>query len=275
VGVDSDLHLFVPIIYWFRKATMMTGDVTNNSNVVRARLMQLIKSGLLSPDGRLPTERDLCAQLNVGRRAVRLALESIEAEGLVWRRQGKGTFAGQPPDPTGALAAAIAGETTVVEVMEARLQVEPALAMLCARRALPGDVERMRRLARRIREASDPDSVELWDGALHRLIARCAGNRPLLTMFALLDEVRGSKAWQEARSRARSVVTLRVTDREHAAIIDAIEAGDGDEAHRSMTAHLTTLMRNLKQIADTGGRRHARAKVAAGRLTEADSGSHK
>ena len=252
---------------------MAPGEVTNNSNIVRARLMHLITSGSLSLDGRLPTERELCAQLNVGRRAVRLALESIEAEGLVWRRQGKGTFAGQPPDPTGELAAAIAGETTAMEVMEARLHVEPALAALCARRALPGDVERMRRLARRISEAGDPDSVELWDGALHRLIARCAGNRPLLTMFALLDEVRGSKAWQEVRSRARSAATLQVTDREHGTIIDAIEAGDSDEAHRAMTAHLTTLMRNLNHIADTGGRAGARKKSVGGRRAEVEIGS--
>jgi len=66
------------------------------------------------------------------------------------------------------LAAAIVGETTPMEVMEARLCIEPALAALCARRALPLDIERMRHLARRILEARDPDSTELWT-------ARCIG----------------------------------------------------------------------------------------------------
>src|SRR5690606_41847884 len=67
------------------------------------------------------------------RRSIRLALEALEAEGLIWRRQGKGTFAGSPPDPTGALAAAIVGDTTPADIMEARLALEPALAALCAR----------------------------------------------------------------------------------------------------------------------------------------------
>ena len=227
---------------------MPDGETANNSVSVRARLMDFIKSGSLSPDGRLPTERELCAELRVGRRAVRRALESLEAEGLIWRRQGKGTFAGQAPDPTGALAAAIAGETTAMEIMEARLHVEPVLASLCARRALPADIERMRHLARRTREAGDPDSAELWDGALHRLIARCAGNRPLLTMFSLLDEVRGTEAWRALRSKARSLATLKVNDHQHTAIIDAIEAGDADRAHRAMSEHLSTLTRNLRQI---------------------------
>lgn len=224
------------------------GDATDNSIVVRARLMELIESGSLSPDGRLPTERDLCTQLLVGRRAVRLALEALEAEGLIWRRQGKGTFAGQQPDPTGVLAAAIVGETTPMEVMEARLHVEPVLAALSARRALPGDIERMRHLARRTHEARGTDSVELWDAALHRLIARTAGNRPLMTMFSMLDEVRATASWRELRSRARSLDTLKVSNREHHAIIDAIESGNAVKAHSAMTAHLATLMRNLKRI---------------------------
>jgi GntR family transcriptional repressor for pyruvate dehydrogenase complex len=223
-------------------------DATNNSLVVRKRLMELIKSGSLGPDGRLPTERDLCAQLLVSRRAVRLALESLEAEGLIWRRQGKGTFAGLQPDPTGILAATIAGETTPMEVMEARLSIEPALAALCAQRTLPADIERMRHLARRVMEARDPDSTELWDGALHRLIAQAAGNRPLMTMFSLLDEVRATESWREIRSKVRSLETLKVSTREHHAIIDAIEAGDAETAAAAMHAHLSTLMGNLRKL---------------------------
>jgi DNA-binding FadR family transcriptional regulator len=220
----------------------------NNSIVVRKRLMELIKSGSLGPDGRLPTERELCTRWLVSRRAVRLALESLEAEGLIWRRQGKGTFAGLQPDPTGVLAAAIVGETTPMEVMEARLSIEPALAALSAKRALPADIERMRHLARRVMEARDPDSTELWDGALHRLIAQAAGNRPLMTMFSLLDEVRATEGWREIRSKVRSLETLKVSTREHHAIIDAIEAGGAEAAAAAMRAHLSTLMGNLSKL---------------------------
>ena len=121
---------------------------------------------------------------------------------------------GQPPDPTQALAAQVAGETNFIEVMEARLYIEPAMAAMAARRAAPAEADRMRNLAARAVEAPDADMIELWDGALHRLIARTAGNRPMLTAFSMIEEIRGNAAWQGLRARARSVETLRISDRD-------------------------------------------------------------
>lgn len=223
-------------------------DADDNASLARARLQNLIEKNLSGPNGRLPTERNLAATLGVGRRAVRSALEALEAEGLVWRRQGKGTFAGQPPDPTQVLAAEIVGETNVMDVMDARLCIEPTLAAMCAKHALAADIDRMRNLAQRTKEATDPDSIELWDGALHRLIARTARNKPLLTAFSMIDEIRGNQNWRGQRSNARSLETLKVSDREHHYIIDAIESGNPIKAETAMRAHLSTLARNLKRI---------------------------
>ena len=111
---------------------------------VVATLRDMIEEWRLPDDGRLPTERELAAELGTGRRCVRRALDSLEAEGLIWRKQGKGTFAGQPPDPTGVLAAEIASEVDPMVAMEARLCIEPALAELCALRATGEDVVRLR-----------------------------------------------------------------------------------------------------------------------------------
>jgi DNA-binding FadR family transcriptional regulator len=220
----------------------------DSTTVVRSRLLALIENGLTLRDGRLPTERDLCDTMSVSRRVVRRALDSLEAEGLIWRKQGKGTFAGQAPDPTQVLAAGIVGETNFMDVMQARLCIEPGLAGMAAERATPADIDRMRNLARRTLDSSDADSTELWDGALHRLIARTAGNAPLLTAFAMLDEIRSNAGWRSQRSKVRSVETLKISDHEHHAIIDAIEAGLPDRAEAAMRGHLTTLSDNLKRI---------------------------
>lgn len=203
---------------------------------LRARLLDLIATGLPS-DGRLPTERALAERFSASRRLVRQALDALEAEGLVWRRQGSGTFAGQPADPTGDLAARIAGETDPMQVMEARLCIEPELAALCALRMTDAEIGRLRALAHR-QLAADAPTIELWDGALHRLIAQCARNRPLLTAFALLDRIRSNPDWVEVRARARSRSTLAVPLGEHEVLIDAIAARDAEAARRAMRDHL-------------------------------------
>jgi GntR family transcriptional regulator, transcriptional repressor for pyruvate dehydrogenase complex len=227
--------------------------VNDSANVVRARLLAMIEGGGLPANGRLPTERDLSESMGIGRRAVRSALESLLAEGLIWRKQGKGTFAGQPPDKTQVLAAEIVGETNLVEVMEARLCVEPVLAAMAARHALPEDIDRMHNLAQRIVQAADSDSIELWDGALHRLIARTARNKPLLTAFSMIDEIRGNPDWRGVRQRARSMRSLQDRHVEHIEIINRIEAGDGPGAEAAMRRHLTTLADNLHRILSTNG----------------------
>lgn len=213
---------------------------------VRARLLELIKSGDLGSGGKLPTERALADRFGVGRRFVRQALDALEAEGLVWRKQGKGTFAGQPTDPMGDLAARITGETNALEVMEARLCIEPELAALCAARVLPEEVTRLRMLARRQLEATDAQAMELWDGSLHRLIAQCARNRPLLTAYSMLDKIRSNPSWVRIRAKARTETSLQVTHSEHTAIVDAIAAGHADAARIAMCDHLETRFAALR-----------------------------
>lgn len=222
---------------------------------VRDRLLDLIKSGEIDPDGRLPTERALADSLGVGRRFVRQALDALEAEGLVWRKQGKGTFAGQPADPIGDLAARITGETNALEVMEARLCIEPELAALCAKRMNLQEVARLRTLAQRQLKAADAQAIELWDGSLHRLIAQCAGNRPLLMAFSLLDKIRSNPDWVTLRANSRDRASLQVTHNEHLAIIDAIAAGHADVARTAMQDHLETRFAALQGDLETASQR--------------------
>ncbi|MGN6142143.1 MAG: FadR/GntR family transcriptional regulator [Mesorhizobium sp.] len=228
---------------------MPSDEPTGNSNYALERLRSLLRSGTLEADGRLPTERELTTALGVSRRAVRRALEVLEAEGRVWRRQGSGTYAGPRPDTLSEHVGSLVAGTNPMEVMEVRLRIEPQLAQLAAVRAGTADVERLYELAGRTEQSTDADSHELWDGALHRQIARCAGNQFFLAIFDVINRVRQDSAWQTIRERARTAAgTAPLINAQHLAIVDAIAAHDPVRAGEAMRRHLLTLQENLVRI---------------------------
>ncbi|MBB3463625.1 FadR/GntR family transcriptional regulator [Rhizobium sp. BK377] len=224
-------------------------ETQGNSNYALEKLRTLLQSDSLDADGKLPTERTLSEILGVSRRSIRRALEVLEAEGRIWRRQGSGTFAGKRPDGWSNHVDSIVADTDLMEIMEVRLRVEPQLAQLAAMRAKAADVERMYDLVKKIYESTDADGRELWDGALHRQIAQCAGNSFFLTIFDVINRVRQDEAWQTIRERARSVSRTReVTHGQHTAIVDAIAARDPGKAGEAMRQHLLTLQESLIRI---------------------------
>jgi GntR family transcriptional regulator len=59
-------------------------------------LLERIQRGELQAGDRLPSERDLSQQLGVSRLTLRRALRSLASQGLLVRRQGRGTYITEP-----------------------------------------------------------------------------------------------------------------------------------------------------------------------------------
>ena len=59
-------------------------------------LLERIRSGELAPGSRLPSERKLSQMLGVTRVTLRQALQNLESQGLLVRRQGIGTSVAEP-----------------------------------------------------------------------------------------------------------------------------------------------------------------------------------
>ncbi|MBW8301209.1 MAG: FadR family transcriptional regulator [Hydrogenophaga sp.] len=217
-----------------------------NSNYALERLRDLLRHGDVGAEGKLPTERTLSQKLGLSRRAIRRALEVLEAEGAIWRKQGSGTFVGQKPHEWSDQLETIVAGTNFMEIMEVRLRIEPQLAQLAALRAKGSDIDRMRELAQKILGSEDADAKELWDGALHRQIAQAAGNLLFLSIFDVINRVRQDEAWQSIRERARSSAdTMNISNAQHAAIIDAIASRNPAKAGEAMRQHLLMLQERL------------------------------
>lgn len=61
------------------------------------RIRSMISEGRLPPASRLPNELELAAAMGVSRGTIRAGLHLLQQQGLVWRRQGVGTFVSDKP----------------------------------------------------------------------------------------------------------------------------------------------------------------------------------
>jgi GntR family transcriptional regulator len=59
---------------------------------VERSIRELIATGQLGPGGRLPSERQLAAQLDAGRTTIRLILMKLTTEGMIRSEHGRGYF---------------------------------------------------------------------------------------------------------------------------------------------------------------------------------------
>lgn len=67
---------------------------------VYSALREWIRQGAYAPGGKLPSEPQLCDLFGVSRITIRAAAEMLEKQGMVERKQGKGTFVANGVDET-------------------------------------------------------------------------------------------------------------------------------------------------------------------------------
>lgn len=219
-----------------RKPIEPIGLSRGNSAAALRRMRSLIERGRFQ--GRLPPERELAVELQVGRSTLRKALEVLEAEGQIWRHVGQGTFVGRRPSPGAAEPLMTLGKISPKELLDARLTLEPAIAACAAATARPSDIERIKLCALKRENTKDPEAYNLWDHQFHLAIAGATQN-PI--MFALLEQLNGLRrapTWSAYKKDRMKDPYYSMSKREHRAIIAAIEAHDANAAFRAMRAHL-------------------------------------
>ena len=107
-----------------------------------SRLRAFIGEGGYDPGDRLPPERELIVTLDLSRNALRKALDTLEREGAIWRHVGKGTFISSQGSALSSLAE-LSKQVSPVQLMRARLSLEPAIAREAAMNASAEAVARV------------------------------------------------------------------------------------------------------------------------------------
>jgi GntR family transcriptional regulator, transcriptional repressor for pyruvate dehydrogenase complex len=211
--------------------------VRNAFEVTVERLAQSIRLGVLADGEQLPPERELAERFGVSRVTLREAIKALREGGLVESRRGRGggTFIVSPklhrPLPDAAREPL---RITLEDTLDLRRVIEPGAAALAAGRPLTA-ADRAS-LHRYLTEANTctPDARRLADSRLHMAIAAASGSASVTAVVAdvqlRVDEL----------LRAIPVIMANIahSDRQHAAIVEAILGGQVERARTEMEDHV-------------------------------------
>jgi len=218
---------------------------SDNNAIAVGRLRSLIGTGVVRASGKLPSERTLAEEVGVSRRAVRHALDLLEAEGRITREQGRGTFICDARAGTLDLGRALARLTNPVDTLEARMAIEPQLARLAALRATQADFAKLFEAAEASGAARDPDSYEKADAAFHRRIAIAARNPLLMTIFDAVLYVASDRSWRHGRETGHCINNQAVYAASHRKIAAMISERNPAKAEELMRSHLGRVQQQL------------------------------
>jgi DNA-binding FadR family transcriptional regulator len=209
------------------------------------QLRKLLQSGCFPDQSRLPPERTLSAELGISRAVLRKALSVLEAENLIWRHVGGGTFVDAKPKAEKKDPFMIADFTNPAEIMEVRLVIEPKNAAIASLRATPDDIDRMKNALAKSIATTDSVSFEKWDGALHEAIATSTGNSLLTSFFKTLNSLRENKIWGSLKEASLNRQKKQKYHIQHQNLVAAIAERKALEAEKAMRSHLEDVQKNL------------------------------
>jgi GntR family transcriptional repressor for pyruvate dehydrogenase complex len=227
------------------------------------QLHQLIDEGKLKAGDRLPSERELAETFRVSRSSVREAIRTLEREGMVVSRPGRGTFIAAVD--VEALVAPLAsllsqGKNALIDLFEMRRLVEPSIAALAAERATPADIVRLQEiLTAQEQQMSHGVSAVESDAAFHFAIGQATHNAALQRLVASIVDILKPARETSLQTPGRAHQSLA----SHREILVAIERRDPEFARQAMHRHIEAVEHNVLASGDLARQRRAPASVAA------------
>ncbi|MCD7736997.1 MAG: GntR family transcriptional regulator [Lachnospiraceae bacterium] len=193
-------------------------------DVVFQTLRQAILRNEIKPGERL-MEIHLAQKLGVSRTPVREAIRMLELEGLVTTIPRKG---------------AVVADITISDledVLEVRLALEELAVQNVCRRITQEQLEGMRCLADEFRESLKKDDVDAYaqaDMKFHDAIYNATGNRRLVQILNNLREQMYRYRMEYLKDKSSHQILVR----EHAEILQALEAHDERKAMEATSRHI-------------------------------------
>jgi len=220
----------------------MANAVAFDSSTYGDRVLEYVREQILSGHylpGQRISEVELAEALGISRSPIREAFRRLATEGLVHIAPYKGA------------TVATFDEETVRELFELREAVEGMAAGLAAQRAKEDQLGEMEQLLDATRRSlgGREGSGYPHDHDYHRLIVAMSGNR-MLEQKAL--EINAQVILARSLSGSYGDRAARALE-EHAAIFEAIKAGDAELAEQRMRRHIRASLQHTLEVLDSIG----------------------
>jgi len=217
------------------------------------KVRDLLAAGTLKPGDKLPAERQLAEQFGVGRSALREALRTLEASGVLTLKKGAygGAFIreGDPSRVTQVIQDLLyLGSISLENLTEARVLIQDVIVRLACQRATAADLAALDRnidLAETLtKEKRFSERLEA-SIEFYRLLAAAAHN-PVLSITVdamadiLLSVLRILISTGVSKPRTDLIEVRR-------AFMARLRARDADGAAAEMKAHLISVHRQLSR----------------------------
>lgn len=206
---------------------------------IREQIDKYLADQDLGPGDRLPSERELSALLGVSRPSLREAIKSLQAEGRLSVRHGQGVYVEEPATSRQLKRSLVSYEHDMEELYAMREVLEVPAARWAAQRR---DTEQTRLIraahdeleAASVQTPPDFDELQRLDIAFHQRIVTAAGNKFLSQTQGVLSQILAQGMTTTLSIAGR----LEASREEHRNILDAILAGDADDAADAARKHV-------------------------------------
>lgn len=214
------------------------------SDAIEQQLESLIMEGTLHPGEKLPPERELAKQFEVSRPSLREAIQSLEAKGLLLRRQGGGTFVQKSllqslSDPFIELLAA--HPESQFDLLEARHALEGIAAYYAALRGTDEDLQRIRQCHQAIEIMQNSSDLEAEADAVMQYqlaVTEAAHNKVLLHLLRCLGSMLENNVRQNFQLLYSRRETRAKVNQHRTSIYVAIVARQPEQALEASHRHL-------------------------------------
>ena len=212
---------------------------TSLSDKVYEALRGRIMRGDYGANEKLPAEKDLSVKFGVSRPVLRVALERLREERLIYSRQGAGNFVRIKRES----ALGYTPVETIADIQrcyEFRLTVETDGAALAARRRNDAALGQMERALNLLSDATGQQlHREDADFAFHQAVAQAANNQYYEeTLKALREHIYVGMKLHGESLMSDGAAALEEVLAEHRAIYTAIRDRDPDKARAMMRGHI-------------------------------------